>query len=131
MTACRLRASRWLAMVVTVGVLAMHGAAGEHGASGMGMPAAVGTAAALPLPAAMHGVDMGVARQPALAAASTSGHAGQLCVALPVLLWLLVATTATFVRRRGAMTACRSRIGVRPARAPPCPPPQARGVCLT
>ena len=131
MTARRVRASRWLAMLVLAGLLAMHGAAGQHGASGMSMPTGVRAAATMMSPTASHGVDAGLAHHGALAVSSMVGHTSQTCVALPVVLWLLVVATATLVRRRDATAASLSRLGARTARAPPCPPPQARGVCLT
>ena len=121
----------WLAALVVAGLLAMHGAAGDHGTTAMT------TAPMMSMPAPRYASSVAIRPEPTprpwatVAPAGMGAHAMTLCVALPVAFVLLVIVVGYLTRRRRDMS---TRLWCRPvpdARAPPCPPPHVRGVCLT
>ena len=120
----------WFAAIVVAGLLAMHGAVGNHGTTVMT------PAPSWSMPAHFaHGV--GVRPEPtpqtsaSVASADMPTHAMTLCVALPAT-FLLIALVVGYLIRRRHDASTRSRWQpIRDARAPPCPPPHVRGVCLT
>ena len=121
----------WLAAIVVAGLLAMHGVAGDHGSTVMT------TTPTLSMPAPMFAGSVAIQPEPTprpsatVSSAGMGAHAMTLCVALPVT-FLLHAVVVGYLTRRRRDTStrlwCRP---VRDARAPPCPPPHVRGVCLT
>ena len=121
----------WVAAVVVAGLLGMHGAAGGHGATAMT------TSATLPMLAMSPGVGVGSATEqmahPSATGASTGmgAHAMTACVALPVTFMPFAVVFACLTRRRHDVSTPPCLQPVRDARAPPCPPPLVRGVCLT
>ena len=124
----RSRWSRWIAAVVAAGLLAMHGAAGDHGSTAMGPSMTM---------VATHDAGLDASRststRPAVLPAPRhmTVHAMMLCVALPVGFLLLILAVTLLSRRRRQPSFARWWRPIRTARAPPCPPPHVRGVCLT
>lgn len=127
----RSRWSGWLVTVVVAGLLAMHGVASSHGSTDMAtsMTAMTSTTS--------HVMDIEAATltsgRPVAGSASSdaAAHVMTLCVALPVSFALLILAVAHLVRRQRRVSPRRSWRPIRDARAPPCPPPHVRGVCLT
>ena len=121
----------WLAAVVVAGLLAMHGAAGDHGTAVM-TDAVTLSMSAPNFPSAAAVQSQPTSHPPMTAASVGMGaHAMTLCVALPVTVVLLAVVAGYLTRRRRDASTRRWCRPVADARAPPCPPPHVRGVCLT
>lgn len=123
--------SGWIAALVVTGLLAMHGAAGNHGSTAMAASASV--AMSQTSPASGVNAPMPATAQPPLTvdADGMYAHAMTLCIALPAGFALIILAVAYLGRRRHQAASHRWARPVRDARAPPCPPPHVRGVCLT